>query len=122
MGVVLHMMHLIPGERCRIVDLDQRITTPGGAVSLEVAQAGLGPSPVVAPGEGLERSSPSLVEFGFGDCPAVFESLEIQLAHNLILPRVQLDFRGSNRNRTTRRRPVGAPGAAEGPAANQQRS
>src|SRR6516162_220865 len=133
MGVVLHVMHLIPGERRRIVDLDQRITAPSGAVGLDVTQAGLGPSPVAALGEGLERSSPDLVEFGFADSAAVFKSLEIQLAHSLTLPplispgtkparqsnsqRLASNWivRGSNRNRTTRRRPVGAPGAAEGP-------
>src|SRR6516225_488888 len=86
MGVVLDMMHLIPGKRRRIVNLDQHITTPSGAISLDVTHSGLGPSPVVAPGEGLERSSPGLVEFGFADCAAVLKSLEIQLAHNLTLP------------------------------------
>src|SRR6516162_6303570 len=86
MGVVLDMMHLIPGKRRRIVNLDQHITTPSGAISLDVTHAGLGPTPVVAPGEGLERSSPSLVEFGFADCAAVLKSLDILLAHNLTLP------------------------------------
>src|SRR6516225_5727782 len=140
MGVVLDMMHLIPGKRRRIVNLDQHITAPSGAISFDVTHAGLGPTPVVAPGEGLERGSPSLVEFGFADSAAVFESLEIQLAHNLTLPplispgtklarqsisqRLAPNWivRGSNRNRTTRRRPAGALDAAASLAASQQKS
>src|SRR5690349_3355550 len=86
-AVVLQVMHLVPIERLRVINLDQDVPTPGRAVGPLVRDSLLHTAPVPRPRERLEGLAPCLIELGLGDTIAVGEPMDVHLSHFDLLVR-----------------------------------
>src|SRR6266568_6693344 len=74
-AVRLVVEHLVAAKGLGVLDFEERIAAPAGAIRLVVRHATVDVTPVPRPGERLEGFAPCLIEFRLADALGIDETL-----------------------------------------------